>query len=117
MRILPTIWTHMCKVSRVAVQSFTISDGQSHFRAGPLMSFSPHLAGRAIESSDPGVLGAYWGGVGYVGHQSISRNLTEQPGLEVFHGLPKFRCSVHHEGAIRRHRFANGLSTQDEQLQ
>src|SRR4029077_10821204 len=74
------------------------------------------FAKRAIGSSDPGVLGAYRRRVGYVGHQSISRNLTEQSGLEVFHGLPQFGGGVHHEGPIRRDRFANGLSTQDEQL-
>jgi hypothetical protein len=40
----------------------------------------------AVETSDPCLFGAYRGWVGHVGHQGISRNLTEQPGLEVLQG-------------------------------
>ncbi len=47
----------------------------------------------AVDASDPGSLGAYRGWVGHVGHQGISRNLTEQPGLEVLQGLPQFGSS------------------------
>ena len=71
----------------------------------------------AVETSDPGLFGAYRGWVGHVGHQGISRNLTEQPGLEILQGLPQFGPSVHHKGPIRRDRFANGPATQDKQLQ
>ena len=50
----------------------------------------PKRQREAIEASDPGLLGPYRCWVGDVGHQGIRRNLTEQPGLEVFQGLPQF---------------------------
>ena len=74
----------------------------------------PKRQREAVEASDPGFFGAYRGWVGYVGHQGIGRNLTEQPGLEVLQGLPKFGLGVHHKGPIRRDRFANGLATQNK---
>jgi hypothetical protein len=71
----------------------------------------------AVGASDPGIFGAYRGWVGHVGHQGISRDLTEQPGLEVLQRLPQFGPSIHHEGPIGRDWFANGQATQDKQLQ
>jgi hypothetical protein len=77
----------------------------------------PRWQREAVEASDPGLFGAHRGWVGHVGHQRIGRNLTEQTGLEVLQGLPQFASSVHHKGPICRDRFANGLATQDKQLQ
>src|SRR6478752_8696089 len=103
MRILPTIWVHICKVLRVAVHSSTVRDGHSWVRAGSFISFPPQFAESAIDSqpyshslanlprdhraSEPGPLGAYRGRVGHVGHQGVRRNLTEPPSLEVLEGL------------------------------
>src|SRR5260370_31492741 len=77
----------------------------------------PKRQREAVEPSDSGIFGAYRGWVGHVGHQGISRNLTEQPGLEVLQGLPQFGSTVHHKGPICRDSFADGLAAQDEQLQ
>src|ERR1700759_5702096 len=70
-----------------------------------------------VEASDPSVFGTYRGRIGHVGHQCIRRNLTEQPGLEVLHGLPQFGSRVHHEGPICLHRLADGSATEDQKLQ
>ena len=73
----------------------------------PVMD-DPKWLQEAVEASDPGSFGTHRGWVGYVGHQRTGRNLTEQPGLEILQGLPKFGFGVHHERPIRRDRFANG---------
>src|SRR6202045_5557530 len=99
--------------SRIAIVAMTLTSLFGNTSTGD----DPKRQREAVEASDPGIFRAYRGWVGHVRHQRISRNLTEQPGLEVLPRLPTFGSSVHHKGSIGRDRFANGPATQDEQLQ